>query len=75
MIIGSAATPACIATADVSMESQTPQLLAMPANLPPGKDVWNYRLPQSNVVMLHAMVKHMEKQGVKTVGLLGYTDT
>ena len=57
------------------MESQTPQLLAMPANLPPGKDVWHYRLPQSNVVMLHGMAKHMEKQGVKTVGLLGYTDT
>ena len=47
----------------------------MPANLPPGKDVWHYRLPQSNVVMLHGMAKHMEKQGVKTVGLLGYTDT
>jgi branched-chain amino acid transport system substrate-binding protein len=29
---------------------------------------------QSNEVMAHAMVQHMLKQGVKTVGFLGYTD-
>ena len=27
-----------------------------------------------NAVMAHAMVEHMKKQGVKTVGFLGYTD-
>ena len=31
-------------------------------------------MPQSNAVMAHAMVGHMKKQGVKTVGFLGYTD-
>ena len=74
LIIGSAATPVGIAMADVAMESQTPQLLATPAGLPPGKDAWSFRLPQSNSVMSHAMVEHMKKQGVKTVGFLGYTD-
>ena len=33
-----------------------------------------FRLPQSNTVMAHAMVDHMKKQGIKTVGFLGYTD-
>src|SRR6185369_5872825 len=42
--------------------------------LPPGKDAWTFRLPQSNTVMAHAMINHMQKQGVKTVGFLGYTD-
>lgn len=74
LIVGSAATPVGIAMADVAMESQTPQLLATPAGLPPGKDTWSFRLPQSNSVMSHAMVEHMKKQGVKTVGFLGYTD-
>ena len=74
LIVGSAATPVGIAMADVAMESQTPQLLATPAGLPPGKDTWSFRLPQSNSVMSHAVVEHMKKQGVKTVGFLGYTD-
>jgi branched-chain amino acid transport system substrate-binding protein len=74
LIVGSAATPVGIAMADVALESQTPQLLATPAGLPPGKDTWSFRLPQSNSVMSHAVVEHMKKQGVKTVGFLGYTD-
>ncbi len=74
LIIGSAATPGAIAVADVAVETQTPQLAASPAQLPPGKDAWTFRLPQSNSVMSHAVVAHMVKQGVKTVGFLGYTD-
>ncbi|WP_114970285.1 ABC transporter substrate-binding protein [Rhodoferax ferrireducens] len=74
LILGSAATPVAIAMAAVAMEGQTPQLVASPAQLPPGKDTWSFRLPQSNAVMSHAVVEHMKKQGVKTVGFLGYTD-
>ena len=74
IIIGSAATPVAIPMADVAMESGTVQLAASPAGLPPGKDAWTFRLPQSNDVMAHAMVNLMKKQGVKTVGFLGYTD-
>ncbi|MEJ7928746.1 ABC transporter substrate-binding protein [Ramlibacter sp. AN1015] len=74
LIIGSAATPVAIAMADVAAESKTTQLMASPAQLPPGKDTWSFRLPQSNAVMAHAVVEHMKKQGVKTVGFLGYTD-
>ena len=74
LILGSAATPVAIAMAAVAMDGQTPQLLASPAQLPPGKDAWSFRLPQSNSVMSHAVVEHMKKQGIKTVGFLGYTD-
>ena len=42
--------------------------------VPEGKDKWLFRLPQSNTVMGHAVVEHMKKNGVKTVGFLGYTD-
>ncbi len=74
IIIGSAATPVAIPIADVAAESGTVQLAASPIGLPPGKDSWSFRLPQSNDVMAHAMVELMKKQGVKTIGFLGYTD-
>ena len=74
IIIGSAATPVAIPIAEVAAESGTVQLAASPIGLPPGRDAWSFRLPQSNDVMAHAMVGLMKKQGVKTIGFLGYTD-
>ncbi|VTU29191.1 leucine ABC transporter subunit substrate-binding protein LivK [Variovorax sp. SRS16] len=74
IIIGSAATPVAIPMADVAAESGTVQLAVSPAGLPPGKDKWTFRLPQSNDVMAYAVVQHMKKQKIKTIGFLGYTD-
>jgi branched-chain amino acid transport system substrate-binding protein len=74
IIIGSSATPVAIPMADVTAEAGTPQIATAPAGLPPGKDKWFFRLPQSNDVMAFALVAHMKKQNVKTVGFLGYTD-
>lgn len=74
VIVGSTATPVAIPMADIATSSGTPQISTAPAGLPPGKDKWMFRLPQSNAVMAHAMVEHMKKQNVKTVGFLGYTD-
>lgn len=74
MIIGSSITAVAAAIANIATEAETVQLAASPVGLPPGKDHWVFRLPQSNTVMAHAMVAHMQKQHVKTVGFLGYTD-
>jgi branched-chain amino acid transport system substrate-binding protein len=74
VIIGSAATPVAIPMADVAAESGTVQLAASPAGLPPGKDKWTFRLPQSNDVMAYAVVQHMKTQKIKTIGFLGYSD-
>ncbi|CAN5621627.1 ABC transporter substrate-binding protein [soil metagenome] len=74
VIVGSSATPVATPMADVTAEAGTPQLSTSPAGLPPGKDKWFFRLPQSNDVMAFAVVKHMKANGVKTVGFLGYTD-
>ncbi len=74
IIMGSAATPVAIPMAEVAASAETVQLAFSPAVLPPGKDSWTFRLPQSNAVMAHAMVSLMKKQGIKTVGFLGYTD-
>lgn len=74
VMVGSGATPVAIPMADVATESGTVHLPLSPIGLPPGKDAWSFRMPQSNDVMAEAMVEHMKKQGVKSVGFLGYTD-
>jgi branched-chain amino acid transport system substrate-binding protein len=74
IVMGSAATPVAIAMAATVAESGTPQFMFSPAVLPAGKDFWAFRLPQGTAVMAYAMIEHMKKLGVKTVGFLGYTD-
>jgi branched-chain amino acid transport system substrate-binding protein len=74
IILGSCLTPVAAAMAPVAAETKTVQMSASPVGLPPGQDQWTYRLPQGNDVMAHAMVQHMKKQGIKTIGFLGYTD-
>ena len=74
VIVGSVITPVAIAISEVAAESKTVQLALSPIGLPPGKDSWTFRLPQSNGVMAIPMVAHMVKSGVKTVGFLGFTD-
>jgi branched-chain amino acid transport system substrate-binding protein len=74
VVLGSSVSVNAIAMADTVAESQTPHLSFSPAVLQPGKDGWMFRLPQGNAVMAHAVIEHMKKQGVKTVGFLGYND-
>ncbi len=74
LIFGSCITAVAAAMTDIASEAGTVQIAGSPVGVPPGKDKWLFRLPQSNTVMGHAVVEHMKKQGVKTVGFLGYTD-
>lgn len=74
VIMGSVATPVAAAVAQVAEEAATPQIAWSPVAVPAGKDKWLFRLPQSNSVMGHAIIEHMKKQGIKSVGFLGYAD-
>ena len=74
ILMGSAATPAANAIAAVAAESGTMQLSFSPIDVSTGKAPWSYNMPQSTLVMSHALVEHMKKNGVKTVGFLGYAD-
>ena len=74
LIFGSCITAVAAAMTDIASEAGTVQVAGSPVGVPEGKDKWLFRLPQSNVVMGHAVVEHMKKHGVKTVGFLGYTD-
>lgn len=74
VLVGSVATPPALAMVDVATETQTPQLALSPVPVPAGKDAWTFRLAHSSTVMANAALAHMAKQGVKTLGFLGYTD-
>jgi branched-chain amino acid transport system substrate-binding protein len=74
LILGSAATPIAAAMADVAAEGKTVQLALSPVALPPGKDGWTFRMPQSTAVMAIPIVEHWKKTGVKSYGFLGYSD-
>ena len=74
IIFGSCLTPVAAAMTDIASEAGTVQIAGSPVGVPPGKDKWLFRLPQSNNVMSHAVIEHMKKQGIKTVGFLGYAD-
>jgi len=62
------------AMTDIATEAGTVQVAGSPVGVPEGKDKWLFRLPQSNTVMGYAVVESMKKQGIKTIGFLGYTD-
>ena len=74
VIIGSCITAVAAAMTDIASEAGTVQLAGSPVGVPAGKDKWMFRLPQSNTVMGYAVVESMKKQGIKTIGFLGYTD-
>jgi len=75
VILGSAVTVGALAIAPVAAEGQTVQLAESPVELPPGKDTWTFRLPQSVALMAAGIVDHMKKNGVKTFAFIGYSDT
>ncbi len=74
MIIGSCITPVAAAIAPLAAESKTVQLAAAPVGVPPEQEHWVFRLPQGADVIAYPIIEHMKKNGVKTMGFLGYAD-
>ncbi len=74
ILLGSCSTPTSTAVAAVAAESGTIHFTFAPIDVSVSKAPWSYNMPQSTLVMSHAIVEHMKKNGVKTVGFLGYAD-
>ena len=74
MIFGGSITTVSVAIAPLALEAKTTQIAISPVGVPPDQERWLFRLPQGFAVMAHPIVEHMKKNGVKTVGFLGYTD-
>ncbi len=74
VVMGSSSVPNNLAIAEVAAELKTVQIALAPMNLPPEKMTWTFVVPQSIPLMIEGVVQHMQANGVKTVGYIGFSD-
>jgi len=74
VLMGSSGVPATIAISQVGRESKTPMIGLSPISLPPAESDWTVTVAQPPQLMIDAVVEKMKKDGVKTVGYIGFTD-
>ena len=77
-VVGSSATPATLAMADVTADAGVP-LISMGASakiIDPAspKTHWTFKTPQNDALMADAIAIHMKANGVKTMGFIGFAD-
>ncbi len=75
VLVGSSITPATIAIANVAFEATVPHFALAPMPVAAGKEKWTIVLPQPVGLMAKALFEHMKKNNVKTVGLIGFSDS
>jgi branched-chain amino acid transport system substrate-binding protein len=78
VILGSSITPNSLAMIDVVAEGKTPMItLAASARIVEpmdAKKAWVFKTPQHDMMMATAIIDHMAKSGIKTVGFIGFND-
>jgi branched-chain amino acid transport system substrate-binding protein len=74
VLMGTSGVPATIAMSQVGRESKTPMIGLSPISLPPGEGDWTVTVAQPPQLMIDAVVQRMKRDGVKTVGYIGFTD-
>ncbi|MCE9657857.1 MAG: ABC transporter substrate-binding protein [Burkholderiales bacterium] len=78
ILLGSTTTPNSLAMIDVAAESQTPMIsMAASSTIVEPVDAkrrWVFKTPQNDIMMSLAIAAHMQQQGVKTVGFIGFND-
>lgn len=74
IVFGSSSVPNNHAIAEVATEQKVVQIALAPMSLPPEKMTWTFVVPQSIPLMVEGVVRHMQANGVKTVGYIGFND-
>jgi branched-chain amino acid transport system substrate-binding protein len=77
-LIGSTTTPNTLAMIDVVAEGETPVIsLASSARIiepMSAKKAWVFKTPQTDTMMVLAILEHAAKRGLKTMGYIGFND-
>jgi branched-chain amino acid transport system substrate-binding protein len=77
-IIGSTTTPNSLAMTDAVAESATPTIsLASSARIiepMTAKKAWVFKTPQTDTMMVLAILEHAAKRGLKTMAYIGFSD-
>lgn len=76
LLMGTATAPSTIAMIAVANELKVPMIAVSPINVAPaeGGERWGIAVPQTPQLMVKVIADHMKKEGVKTVGFIGYSD-
>lgn len=74
VLIGTAGSPGSLAIAAVAREAKTPLISIANANLPGPDGGWMITVPQPAPLMIDAVIERMQRNQVKTVGYIGFSD-
>lgn len=74
VLMGSSGVPATVAIAQVGKEAKTPMIGLSPVSLDPADNPWIVTVAQPTQLMVDAVVDRMKRDGVKTIGYIGFTD-
>ncbi len=74
VLVGSNSVPVTRALMQVAAESRLPHISLSPIDLDAAEHPWTYSVPQPIPLMMGAVLEHMRRQGVKSVGYIGFAD-
>jgi branched-chain amino acid transport system substrate-binding protein len=74
VLMGTSGVPAAIAMAQVAKETKTPMIGLTPIALDPADNAWVMTVAQPTQLMVDAVVERMQRNKVKTVGYIGFSD-
>ena len=74
VLMGTSGVPAAIAMAQVARDAKVPMIGLTPIQLDPAENPWIVTVAQPTQLMIDAVVERMKKDGVKSVGYIGFSD-
>jgi branched-chain amino acid transport system substrate-binding protein len=74
ILMGTSGVPAAIAMAQVGRDAKVPMIGLTPIQLDPAENGWVFTVAQPTQLMIDAVVERMKKDGIKTVGYIGFSD-
>ncbi|MDM0077705.1 ABC transporter substrate-binding protein [Variovorax sp. J2P1-59] len=74
ILMGTSGVPAAIAMAQVGRDAKVPMIGLTPIQLDPAENAWVFTVAQPTQLMIDAVVQRMKKDGIKTVGYIGFSD-
>ncbi len=75
VMIGGSITPTSNAVGNVAMETRTLHLATSPIALPQDRREFTFVMPQAVSLMAAAIFDHMAANNVKTLGMIGFSDS
>jgi len=74
VLMGTSGVPAALAMAQVARDAKVPMVGLTPVQLDAADNPWFFTVAQPAQLMIDAVVERMKKDGIKSVGYIGFSD-